>query len=89
MTKHNVNSEKEIEKKIRNHLKDASETLAQLPHHATTDMKWLDPAIQAYTAYLTYKSQERSLKQIQITALATVGLAIGTIVLAFATWFSP
>lgn len=76
------------EQKIRQQLEDASETLARLPSHARVDMEWLNPAIQAYTSYLNYKSQERSLKQIKITALATVGLAIGTFILAWVTAFS-
>jgi hypothetical protein len=82
-------SEKKVERKIRQHLKDASETLANLPPHATQDMHWLNPAIQAYTSYLNYNSQEKSLKQIRITALATVGLAIATLILALITAFHP
>ena len=86
MTKQN-DLEKDIEEKIREHLEDASKTLSNLPAHARGDMEWLNPAIQCYTGYLNYKSQERSLKQIRITALATVGLAIGTFILALVTLF--
>ena len=80
-------SEKEIENKIRKQLKDASETLARLPAHATTDIAWLSPAIQAYTTYLNFNSQQKSLRQIRITALATVVLAVATLILAGVTAF--
>jgi hypothetical protein len=78
-------SEKEIEDKIRQEFVDASETLSRLKHTDAIDMKWISPSIQAYTAYLNYRSQERSLKQIKITALATALLAIGTLILALVT----
>jgi hypothetical protein len=58
--------------------------LKHLP--GTTTIDWLNTAIQAYTTYLNYKSQERSLKQIRITALATVALASATFILAMVTW---
>ena len=48
-------------------------------------MECLNPAVQAYTAYLNYKSQERSLKQIRITAIATVVLVVATLILALVT----
>jgi hypothetical protein len=49
------------------------------------DMEWLNPAIQAYTSYLNYKSQEKSLQQIKVTAKATEITAIATTILALAT----
>jgi hypothetical protein len=87
--KKETNSKKEIEEKIRNQLKEASETLARLPAHARLDMEWLNPAIQGYTSYLNYISQERTLRHIRITAYATVVLAIATLVLAGVTAFNP
>ncbi len=77
------------ENKIREKLKEASETLSHLPHTSRMDMEWISPAIQAYTSYLNYASQERSLKQIRITALATVCLAIATFILALITALHP
>jgi hypothetical protein len=78
-----MNSEKEIENKIRKEFEEASETLSHLPHHAAPDMIWLNPAIQAYSTYLNYKSQEKSRKQIMITASATVVLGVATFILHY------
>jgi thiaminase len=80
---------KGTEEKIREKLKEASETLSHLEHTSRMDMEWITPSIQAYTAYLNYVSQERSLKQIRITALATVGLAVATFILALITALHP
>jgi hypothetical protein len=80
-----TNSEKEKEEKIREHLKNVTETLVKASP-GTTTIDWLNTPIQAYTTYINYKSQERSLKQIRITALATVALASATFILAMVTW---
>jgi hypothetical protein len=86
--KKQTNSEKTIENNIRKQLEETSETLSR-QRASSPDMPYLSPAVQAYTSYLNYKSQERSLKQIRITAYATVVLAFATLVLALITAFHP
>jgi hypothetical protein len=80
-------SEKEIEKEMRKRLKETSETVLNLGNGANPDLAWLNPKIQAYTTYINFKSQERTLTQIRITAIATVALAIATLILAGVTAF--
>jgi hypothetical protein len=83
-----INPEKETEAKILQRFKDTSETLSTL-RASSLDMVYLSPAMQAYASYLNYISQEKSLKQIRITALATVALAAATFILALVTAFHP
>jgi hypothetical protein len=75
------------EQKIREKLENLSNAIVAGESHLVKDINWIAPSIQAYTSYLNYKSQERSLKQIRITALATVVLAVATLILAGVTAF--
>lgn len=88
MKKH-TNSEKDVEKKICERLEEATKTLVDRSLDPATDFSWLNAEIQTYTTYLNYLSQKKSLRQIRITSIATVGLAIGTIILALVTWLRP
>jgi hypothetical protein len=79
----------EIERQIRKQLEEAAKTLAKLKPNDTIDMKIYSTALQGYSSYLDSIAQERSLKQIRITAYATTILALSTLILSIVTWLHP
>ncbi len=73
----------ELERTMRQKLKERAGDLSKSPHGITTTQQ-LALETRAMTSYLIFSSQERILEQMRRSASATKYLAAATVVLAFA-----